>query len=146
MHVPAPDPYAQGLAKKRLRTRARAILSLEIRGHSKKDIAEILGLTPVRVIQITRTDRYLEERDRQLGQLDSEFIGMKPAAFTALDNALRSRDQRLALAACETWFRTSGFMQYGKSSANSQGLTAEDVAKQLMQVNIQVNVERGGGS
>jgi hypothetical protein len=32
-------------------------------------------------------------------------------------------------------------MQYGKG-AGVQGVTAEDVAKQLLQVNIQVNVEK----
>jgi hypothetical protein len=130
-----------GLAKRGLRTRARTILSLEIRGHSKREIAQMIGMSAQRVQQISRTDRYIEARDREFRAMDNEFIGMKPAAFVALSSALRSRDEKVALAASETWFRTAGFMQYGKG-VGVQGVTAEDVAKQLLQVNIQVNVEK----
>jgi hypothetical protein len=130
-----------GLARRGLRTRARTILSLEIRGHSKREIAQMIGMSASRVTQISRTDRYIEARDREFRSMDNEFISMKPAAFGALSNALHSRDQKVALAASETWFRTAGFMQYGKG-VGQQGVTAEDVAKQLLQVNVQVNIEK----
>jgi hypothetical protein len=114
---------------------------LEIRGHSKRDIAKMLNMSEGRVVMISRADRYIEARDREFRSMDNEFISMKPAAFDALSNALHSRDQKVALAASEAWFRTAGFMQYGKG-VGQQGVTAEDVAKQLLQVNIQVNVEK----
>jgi hypothetical protein len=131
--------YELGLAKRSLPTRARTILMLEIRGHSKKEIARMIGMSPLRVGLITRTDRYIQHRDAELRGLDNDFLAMKPSVMAALDNALRSRDEKLALAASETWFRTSGYMQYGKGVGQT-GVTAEDVARELVQVNVQVNV------
>jgi len=80
-------------------------------------------------------------RSELLDEMDNEFLVMKPAAMAALRRGLVDRDTNTALRASEMWMKTSGFMQYGKGSQQGT-LSAEDVAKQLLQVNVQVNVAK----
>lgn len=120
-----------------LRTKARMVLSLELRGKTTGEIAAQLGMHANTVSAITRTDRYIAAREVLLGRMDAEFSAMKPDAFRALSQGLRSRDENTALRASETWMKAAGFGQYGKGN-QSQGLTAEDVARQLLQVNVNI--------
>ena len=122
-----------------LSTRARMILSLDLRSQSTAEIAQKMGLHERAVQWIRRTDRYIAAREALLGRMDAEFSAMKPAVFNALSNGLRSRDENTALRASETWMKAAGFGQYGKGNAQ-QGITAEDVARQLLQVNVNVNI------
>ena len=115
------------------------ILSLELRGQTKVEIAEHLKISPLRVSQITRTERYILAREEVLSAADQDFLNMKPEAMKALRSGLGSRDENTALRASETWMRAAGFMQYGKGQQNA-GVTAEDIAAQLLQVNVQVNI------
>jgi hypothetical protein len=128
-------------ASRPLSTRARTILSLEIRGHTKEEIARHLSMRPETIGRITISDRYLAARDALLDRMDADFTGMKPAVFRALRAGLHSRDENTALRASETWMKAAGFGQYGKGSG-VQGVTAEDVARQLLEVNVNVNVDR----
>jgi hypothetical protein len=125
-------------------TRWRAICSLELRGHSKTEIAEVLGMSLGGVITITARDSYVTMRDQMLGELDNEFLAMKPLAFAALKGALQSNNENTALSAAETFFKTSGFMQHGKGATDAAGpVSAEDVARQLLiQVNVTVAPDR----
>jgi hypothetical protein len=125
-----------------LPTKARAILALELRGLPKTQIAVRLHMKEDAVRRITRTDRYIAGRDAALDRMDAEFHAMKPAAFEAVWNGLKSRDENTGLRAAELWMKATGFMQHGKGEA-TQGVTAEDVAKQMLQLNVTVNVEPG---
>lgn len=125
---------------KLLSTRARMILSMELRNNTLTEIAQKLHVGIERISRITRTDRYIEAREALLGRMDHEFMAMKPAAFAAIGQGLRSRDENTALRASETWMRAAGFGTYGKGPIGAQPVTAEDVVKQLLSVNVQVNV------
>jgi hypothetical protein len=94
------------------------------------------------VRRITHTDRYIAARAVLFNRLDHEFLAMKPAVFNALRRGLDSGDEGIALRASEQWMRAAGFMHYGKGEAR-QGLTAEDVAKQMLQLNLTLNVKPG---
>jgi hypothetical protein len=103
------------------------------------------------VSHITRDERYRRYRDERLSALDDEFFSMKPLALEALKGGLTSHDENTALRASEQWFKAASFGGYSKTEPPSTHLTAEDVARQLLgvQVNVTVNttspVEGGGG-
>lgn len=124
-------------------TRWTAIYALELRGLSKKEIAEQLHLSYATVLNITTDERYADYRDERLAVLDREFVSMKPLAMDALRKGLVSGDENTALRASEQWFKGASFGGYSKQEPVQQGLTAEDVASALMQavqVNVNVNV------
>ena len=125
---------------KPLSTRWRAILSLELRGFDKVDIAAKLGLTPYAISAATRDPRYIKEREELLGNADAAFLELKPLAIAALSNGLASTDENTALRASDQFFRVSGFGTYGKGASDDTAVTAESVARALVQQAIQVNV------
>jgi hypothetical protein len=132
------NPAGKPRGSHSLSTRHRMILTLELRGKDKTEIAHLLNMTPNQVVQITHRPQYIEARDALLGAMDQEFANMKPDAMAALRRGLNAPDASTALHASETWMKAAGFMQYGKSEG-LRNVTAEDVAAQLLQVNITVN-------
>jgi transcriptional regulator with XRE-family HTH domain len=123
-----------------LSTRWRVVMSLEMQGMSKTDIAKQMGLAANTVSEITRDERYLAARDEYLREIDADFLAMKPLAFDALRQGLTSADEDTALKASDQWFREAGFGGYSKRDEPSEKTTAEDVVRQLLQINVQVNV------
>ena len=142
LHVQLPGSLGNPSAIQLLPTKARAILALELRGLPKTQIAVRLHMKEQAVRRITHTDRYIAARAALLDRLDHEFLAMKPMAFNALCRGLHSVDEGIALRASEQWMRAAGFMQHGRGGAR-QGVTAEDVAKQMLQLNVTVNVKPG---
>lgn len=125
-------------------TKWRTILSLEMKGTPQTKIAEILGMTDCSVSRIRHDPRYIEYRDNYFDQLDRDFYDMKPLAFDALRAGLGSNDENVALRAAETWFKGANFGGYSRTAQSGSNVTAEDVARQLLQVNVQVNVNKEG--
>lgn len=126
-----------------LSTRWRAILSFELRGWNKTDIAEHLGLSLNSVILTTKDERYVAFRQEYLAEMDDEFLCMKPLAFAALKNGLCSADENTALRASEQWYKGASFGGYSKTPESPTTVTAEDVARQLLSIsadNVQVNI------
>lgn len=124
-------------------TRWRTILTLEIQGIDKTQIAEMMQLTPGAITNITRDQRYIDFRNEYLAELDGEFLSMKPLAFAALKGGLQSTDENTALRASEQWFKGASFGGYSKTPEPSTTVTAEDVARQLLNItadNVQVNI------
>jgi hypothetical protein len=121
-------------------TKWRTILSLEMQGLPKNKIAELLKMCPASVGNITRDPRYVEHREQYLAAIDKDFLAMKPLAFKALQQGLTSGDEDTALKASDQWFRAAGFGGYSKRDEPSEKTTAEDVVRQLLQINVQVNV------
>lgn len=123
-------------------TKWAAVYTLELRGLSRKEIAEALNLTPQGVSKIVADERYIEYRERHLTAMDAEFTAMKPLAFAALKGGLSSQDENTALRASEQWFKGAGYGGFSKTERTSTGLTAEDVARALLTgVNVQVNTQ-----
>lgn len=124
-------------------TRWRTILTLEIQGIDKTQIAEMMQLTLGAISQITRDQRYIDFRNEYLAELDGDFLSMKPLAFAALKGGLQSSDENTALRASEQWFKGASFGGYSKTPEPSTTVTAEDVARQLLNItadNVQVNI------
>lgn len=129
-----------------LSTKYRAILSLEIQGISKNDIARRMGMSLQGVIRATSSQKYLDFRNNYLAGLDDEFFAMKPLAFAALKQGLSSQDEDTALKASDQWFKAAAFGGYSKTSEPHSNLTAEDVVRQLLHVqadNVQININTG---
>lgn len=125
-------------------TKWRVILTLEMQGAPKCDIAQQVGMSAAAISEITRDDRYIAFRDEYLATIDNEFFAMKPLAFKALRNGLTSGDEDTALKAADQWFRGASFGGFSKREERPTNLTAEDVVRQLLQVNVQVNVNSDG--
>lgn len=126
-----------------LSTRWRTILSLEMRGWNKLDIAEHIGLSHNAVVSATNDERYVAFRQEYLSEMDEEFVSLKPMALMALKNGLSSQDENTALRASEQWFKGASFGGYSKTPEPSTTVTAEDVARQLLNItadNVQVNI------
>lgn len=129
------------LAREEISTRWAMIYALEVRGLDKKDIAERLNLSYGAVIHATNDERYIAYREQHLQALDQDFVTMKPLAFDALRNGLRSQDENVALRASEQWFKAANFGGFSKHEAPAQAATATDVARALLQqVNVNVTV------
>ncbi len=146
-HNFADFPEARGTtgrtALEEIPTKWRVILTLQLQGMTQTDIAARIGMSVPGVGLIVRDDRYVAYRDEYLAALDGEFFSMKPLALTALRNGLTSGDEDTALKAADQWFRGAQFGGYSKKDAPATSLTAEDVVRQLLQVNVQVNVGSG---
>jgi hypothetical protein len=75
-----------------------------------------------------------------LDRLDHEFLAMKPMAFNALCRGSTASTRALRSGPVSSGMRAAGFMQHGKGEAR-QGVTAEDVASKLLQLNVNVSIK-----
>jgi hypothetical protein len=121
-------------------TKARTILTLEMRGKSKTLIAEMMHISIQGVINIVQSPEYKAMREHVLREMDHEFLAMKPLAFDAIENGLKSSDENVSLKAADMWFKGAGFGSYSKTPAVDPSVTAEDVVRNLLQVNVNVSV------
>jgi hypothetical protein len=135
----------RGAKRKFPETKARTILTLQMRGHTQAQIAEMMHLSPQGVCVIIQRPEYKEMRERVLRELDDEFLAMKPLAFDAIEGGLRSSDENVALKAADMWFKGAGFGSYSKTPAVDSTVTAEDVVRNLLQINVNVNVPSSEG-
>src|SRR2546423_13733650 len=69
-------------------TKWRAILTLEMQGLTKTEIAKVLDTSPQTISNITLDERYITYRNEYLAKIDDEFLAMKPLAFRALHTGL----------------------------------------------------------
>lgn len=126
-----------------LSTRHRMILTLEMQGHTQREIAEMLGYSSWQsVCQVVNTDRYKAYRDAYLTQFDDDFFAMKPLALDALRKGLRSADDNVALRASQQWFQGASFGGFAKTPVAPETTSAEDIARALVrEANLSVNVQ-----
>jgi hypothetical protein len=136
----------RGAKRKFPETKARTILTLQMRGHTQAQIAQMMHISHQGVSVIIQRPEYKEMRERVLRELDDEFLAMKPLAFDAIEGGLRSSDENVALKAADMWFKGAGFGSYSKTPAVDPTVTAEDVVRNLLQINVNVNVPKGRSS
>lgn len=130
----------RGAHRKFPETKARTILTLEMRGKTKTQIAEMMHLSIQGVCLICQRSEYKAMRENVLREMDQEFLAMKPLAFDAIENGLRSSDENVSLKAADMWFKGAGFGSYAKTPASDPSVTAEDVVRNLLQINVNVSV------
>jgi transcriptional regulator with XRE-family HTH domain len=119
--------------KDKLNPTGRKVLSLHLRGFRQKEIAAMLGLNEQHVSRICRERRYIEAFDTKLNLVDDEFLRLKPDAYRALANGLRSQEEAISLRAAEVYFKLTGQGGYGREGAgNGAGVSAEDIAQALL--------------
>lgn len=130
------------VAREDVHTRWASIYTLELRGLGATQIATHLNMTQQTVSKIVRDPRYIAYREEHLTALDTEFVSMKPLAYAALKNGLNADDENTALRASEQWFKAAGFGGFSKTERPNAGVTAEDVVARLLNVNVQVNINK----
>lgn len=127
--------------RKDIKTLWASIYTLELRGFTQQQIAEVVNLRASSVARIVADERYIKYREERLSTLDQEFVAMKPLAFRALRGGLSSPDENTALRASEQWFKAANYGGFSKHERPAVSTSAEDIARSLLnQVNIQVNV------
>jgi len=121
---------------RQLTVRARQVLSLELQGLRKIDIAVRLGLHENYVGQITGTPSYITARNAMLDRdINAMIRGLTPMAIRTLEEGFQSPNEYIRMAAAGMIFKILGFMHHGKECdayANG-GVTAEDICKRLLE-------------
>lgn len=112
--------------------RWRAVMAFQMRGFTNEEIARQVRISPGRIGIVTRTERYQQEFEARLKDLDNDFLAMKPLALEALKSGLKAADANTALRASDQFFKVSGYMGYGKQQEAPNSARSEDVARQLI--------------
>ena len=118
------------------------VLSLHLSGSTAEEIAELAGYSsPYSVYNILRKKEVILVRQQLLESLELEFEALQGQIFQTVKDKLKSQDERIQLESVQIWMK-----YFGKFLPKSDGeshLTAEDVVKQILnqQINVQVNVD-----
>jgi hypothetical protein len=101
-----------------------------------KDIAELSGYAPLTIYRILADERVNVIRQQMLEGVQQEFEALYSQVVDILRKKLNSMDETIQMQAVNSFFREKERLQ-GKKGG--EGLTAEDIVKHILQVNIQVN-------
>ena len=117
------------------------VLSLHLSGSTAEEIAELAGYSsPCTVYNILRKKEVILVRQQLLESLELEFEALQKKIFGVVKSKLDSEDERIQLEAVQIWAKWFGkFLP----KVDESRLTAEDVVKQILnqQINVQVNVD-----
>lgn len=132
----SPDAPRQGTGGK-MTTKYRSILSLELRGVNKTQIANMLGMTVGRISTITHLPEYIAERDKTLSGYDQDFLNLKGKAIEVLSDGLDpGGNMSDRLRAADMWFKAQGYGNghYAAKTINNDpgNITAEDIVRELL--------------
>lgn len=151
----SPPPYPEATQRYSISSHTRDpsishrdffVLSQHLAGKKAEEIAELMGYASAQSIyMILRKKEVLLVRQLLLEGLELEFETLQREVFEVIEGALRNGDDKLKMEAVDKWFRYFG--KYKVKESKEKEITAEDVVKKLLQVNVQVNVgEPGNGN
>jgi hypothetical protein len=134
--------FRYGLPKQRehnISHRDFYVLSLHLSGVKAEDIAPLAGLASKEsVYYILRKDTVLLARQQLLEGLELEFETLQKDIFQTVKDKLNSLDENIQLKAIEIWMKY--FKKYTPKENTEEKLTAEDLVKKFLNINLQVNV------
>lgn len=114
------------------------VLSLHLSGSTAEEIAELAGYaSPNAVYCILRKKEVLLVRQQLLESLELEFEALQKEIFQVVKSKLKSLDERVQLEAVQVWMK---YFQKFLPKPDKNEFTAEDVVKQILNQQIQVNV------
>ena len=117
------------------------VLTLHLSGSTAEEIAELAGYSsPCTVYNILRKKEVILVRQQLLESFELEFEALQKKIFEVVKAKLKSADERIQLEAVQIWAKWFGkFLP----KVDDSRLTAEDVVKQILnqQINVQVNVD-----
>lgn len=116
------------------------VLALHMAGKSCREIAQQTRYTTNYVYRILQHPDIVALRSRLLDFATREFEALWPTVVENIRNQLASEDPRVQLAAQHQWLKASG--KYAASEHTEKPASAEDVVAKLLQVNVQVNVDK----
>ena len=115
------------------------VLSLHLAGYSAQEIAELAGYaSPYTVYTILKKREVLMVRQQLLDGLELEFETLQQDVFRTITDKIHSEDEHIQLEAIQIWMRY--FNKYKEKGQQKEEVTAEDVVRKMLQVNVQVNV------
>lgn len=117
---------------KKLSARHRQLISLCLQGYSNNEIAVILDYTVSRVSLIRNDPLVQQALESFLSDADQQLAQLLPKAVNAISRGLDSGDLNHALSAADKVFKTQG--KFKENAERKQAVTAEDVARQIIQV------------
>ncbi len=117
------------------------VLALHLAGYRASAIAELAGLSSAAsVYAILRKEKVALARQQLLQGLELEFETYQRRVFEIITELMESEDPRVRLDAVDKWFRYFGKYKQSADPSKNQQVSAEDIVKSLLQVNVQVNV------
>lgn len=117
------------------------VLSLHLSGSTAEEIAELAGYASVgTVYNILHKKEVVLVRQQLLAGLELEFEALQGQIFQTIKEKLNSADERVQLESVNIWMKFFG--RFTPKLDRDQQLTAEDVVRQILnqQININVNV------
>lgn len=120
--------------------RWHTVLALHLAGGTPKEVCALTGYSLSMYYRILNDPVTQTVRQQLLNQTQQEFEALFARVVDNIREELRSEDPQVRLAAQQQWLRANG--RYAPKGDNEgEALTAEDVVKKLLQVNVQVNVD-----
>lgn len=114
------------------------VLSLHLSGSTAEEIAELTGYSsPYSVYSILRKKEVILVRQQLLESLELEFEACQKEIFQVVKDKLKSQDERIQLEAVQVWMK---YFQKFLPKPDKNEFTAEDVVRQILNQQIQVNV------
>ena len=120
------------------------VLALHLSGKRPKEVMELTGYSPAMYYRILDHPSILGIRQQLLERVQRDFEDLYPKIVENITNQLNSEDTKVQLEAQNQWLKATGkFAPKQKASAGEE-LSAEDLVKQLLMQQINVNVNLGG--
>ena len=117
------------------------VLRLHLEGLSQVKISERTGYGQCAVSRILNHPLIQLARQQSMMETEREFEALFEKVVDNIREQLDSQDPMVQLAAQNQWFKANGKFA-PKQSSNEEQLTAEDVVSKLLQINVQVNVDK----
>lgn len=135
--MPQPRYYVEK-KKESINHRWFYILALHLAGRTAEEISELVDRHPLTIYAILKKPEVIAVRQQLLAGISDEFEALYQEVVQTIRDCLKSDKETVRLDAAEKWFKAHG--KYQPKQDKESELTAEDVVKKILQLNIQVNV------
>lgn len=117
------------------------VLALHLAGKTPNEIMTETGYSSAMYYRILNHPSIQAVRQQLLDQTQQEFEALFNRVVTNIREQLDDPDPMVRLSAQNQWFKANGKFQ-PKKDETDKNLTAEEVVAKLLNINVQVNVEK----
>ena len=128
---------------KKITLKHRLLIALFVRGYSNNEVALQLKMTPSWVSTLRHDPKISEIIDRHIAEADEHIAALMPKVAEKLSQILDSSDNQHVLGAIDKVLKTQA--KYKEAGGDQNLVTAEDVARQIIEVKgeARITLEQG---
>ena len=119
------------------------VLGLHLAGKSTPEIMEITSYTQASIYRILNSERTQAVRQQLLSTYQDEFEALFSKIIVNIRTQLDSGDMKVQQTAQQQWLNSEKKFR-GIQSKQMPGESAEDLVGRMLNVNVQVNVDKDG--